>query len=71
MMTRLLDTLVVLLGVTTLVFFLTSLVPGPVRVVTQDGGGSPHGDDFDLDCAKCHSEEGWTPIRKKPDFKHR
>jgi hypothetical protein len=36
----------------------------------QDGGGSPHGDDFDLDCVKCHSEEGWTPIRKKADFKH-
>ena len=37
----------------------------------QNDGGSPHGDDFDLDCVKCHSEEGWTPIRKKPNFKHR
>ena len=35
----------------------------------EDDGGSPHGD-FDLDCAKCHTEEGWKPIRKKPDFKH-
>jgi hypothetical protein len=45
---------------------LVSVPPSPA----QDDGGSPHGGEFDLDCVKCHSEEAWLPVRKKPDFKH-
>jgi hypothetical protein len=35
----------------------------------QQRGANPHGDDR-LECAKCHTAEGWTPVLKTPGFKH-
>ncbi len=29
----------------------------------------PHGD-FDGDCTVCHRDDGWTPIRLSPEFRH-
>lgn len=33
-------------------------------------GQSPHGRDFEIDCAKCHTETAWGVLRKPMDFNH-
>ncbi|MGQ8335028.1 hypothetical protein ACUNWD_00640 [Sunxiuqinia sp. A32] len=38
--------------------------------VFQLMGQSPHGDDFEMDCAKCHSEESWELLQKEMSFFH-
>ncbi len=33
-------------------------------------GQSPHGDDFEMDCAVCHSAESWNVLEKDMKFNH-
>lgn len=40
-------------------------------ILSQQGfGQNPHGDDFKIDCKKCHSPQGWTIDRKTFSFNH-
>lgn len=55
-----------------LVLALPLLVPlaGLLAAAPQEAPiGNPHEDD-QLDCARCHTAERWTPVLKTPGFKH-
>ena len=45
---------------------LTRTEPRPARAADV---GNPHGD-LKVECATCHSPEGWTPARISPSFDH-
>jgi len=46
------------------------LVAGAILFVAFQVTDSPHGEKFDLDCAVCHSPEGWTLDKAHYAFDH-
>ncbi len=50
--------------IATTVFFLLS---GSASLAST---GHPHGDDFDLDCALCHTVGDWRPLKSTLGFEH-
>jgi hypothetical protein len=41
-----------------------------LAVVADEPVDPPHGD-LEIDCSACHTAEGWRPLRKPLQFKHR
>jgi len=52
-----------------LVAVLATPLAWPFLAPAQEVGGNPHGDEA-LDCARCHTAEGWTPVESPPGFDH-
>ncbi len=52
----------------------TALLPALLAswglALAQDSAENPHGDLGDMECALCHTTEGWSPLRRDLDFRH-
>ncbi len=47
-----------------------SFIIGLVGLAIFSFGQSPHGDNFKMDCATCHSPESWEVVQKEMTFDH-
>jgi len=59
----------VLIGILCGVLFLASHLANTSASPQRSPTPNPHGD-ISIPCENCHSAEGWSPIRKVPEFDH-